>query len=63
MAFKEETTKKKIAFIQKNKKTCNFCGMLASTSLWHAYFMFAIRNAFSASDLVKLFKSFGISFK
>ena len=28
MAFKVEMTNKKIAFIQKKEKNCNFCGML-----------------------------------
>ena len=27
MTFKVEMTKKKIAFKQKNEKTCNFCGI------------------------------------
>ena len=51
MAFKEETTKKKIVFIQKNQKLATFVALLTSY----------IINPFSASHLIKLFISFSIS--
>ena len=50
--FKVEMAKEKIAFIWKNKKSCNFCGALLAS------FMI---NTFSTSHLIKLFKSCSIS--
>ena len=43
-------TKDEIAFIQKNEKACNFCGIA-----YFAYYI--IMNAFITSHLIKLFKS------